>query len=272
MIRIKRGREPATLRAVRETQLDALRRLGRPPASKDIDGYRVVATDLWKRQHYKCCYCERKLSEAYSDVEHYRPKSQANRLPGCSALHGYWWLAFTWANLLFACPVCNRSQKNDQFPLSLGDIPLRPERPPPGRERPLLLDPAAEANPVVHIEYRLGTFQGTTGPSRWWARPRGGSKTGAWTIRICGLNEGELPELRSDHVELYVMPYVSHLRNAMGSGSTGAIAREHGRALGLLNPRMQYVALSYDSLRHYVPDQVLKPWGLEWPPQARVGM
>ncbi len=48
----------------------------------------------------KCAYCETR-SERW-DVEHFRPKSI------------YYWLVYSWDNLLFACPTCN-GFKNNHF-------------------------------------------------------------------------------------------------------------------------------------------------------------
>lgn len=42
----------------------------------------------------KCAFCEQKV-EQYN-VEHYRPKVK------------YYWLAFSWDNLIMACPFCNQ--------------------------------------------------------------------------------------------------------------------------------------------------------------------
>lgn len=41
----------------------------------------------------KCAFCEQKVEQSH--VEHYRPK------------HIYYWLAYSWDNLLLACPHCN---------------------------------------------------------------------------------------------------------------------------------------------------------------------
>lgn len=43
--------------------------------------------------HCKCAFCEQKIEQYH--VEHYRPKQR------------YWWLAYSWDNLLLACPYCN---------------------------------------------------------------------------------------------------------------------------------------------------------------------
>lgn len=44
--------------------------------------------------HGKCAYCEQRIEQSH--VEHYRPKKK------------YYWLAFSWDNLILACPVCNQ--------------------------------------------------------------------------------------------------------------------------------------------------------------------
>lgn len=47
--------------------------------------------------HHKCAFCERKVEQF--QVEHFRPKSI------------YYWLAYSWDNLLLACPTCNVNKK-----------------------------------------------------------------------------------------------------------------------------------------------------------------
>ena len=119
---------PAGLAAWRDAALAQLRPKA-PSITRDDAPrtYRHVATDLWKMQHYKCCYCEIAVHEAYNDVEHYRPFSR------------YWWLGWDWDNLLFACARCNRSNKAAEFELAPGSVPLVAEQRPPGGERPLLI-------------------------------------------------------------------------------------------------------------------------------------
>ncbi|MFR5659485.1 MAG: retron system putative HNH endonuclease [Butyricimonas faecihominis] len=43
--------------------------------------------------HGKCAFCEQKVEQLH--VEHYRPKGI------------YYWLAYSWDNLILACPTCN---------------------------------------------------------------------------------------------------------------------------------------------------------------------
>lgn len=56
--------------------------------------------------HGKCAFCETR-SESMQ-VEHFRPKRG-----------GYYWLAYSWDNLLLSCPTCN-TNKSDEFPLAEG--------------------------------------------------------------------------------------------------------------------------------------------------------
>jgi len=62
-----------------------------------------------KRNYYKkCAFCEQKvfdgvgttLSDDTSTIEHYRPKSI------------YYWLAYSWDNLLWCCRRCNQNKDN----------------------------------------------------------------------------------------------------------------------------------------------------------------
>lgn len=265
MIRISRGPEPTALGPIRNTQLAALRALGRDPKSKEIDGYGVVAVDLWRAQHSKCCYCEQRIPQGFNDVEHYRPKASADRRPGCNHTHGYWWLAFTWENLLFSCPACNRSKKKSRFPLDVGALALTAENPPPGNERPLLIDPSSIVNPIEHIEF-VHQANPVGAPRQWWARPRNGSFLGSLTIEVCGLNRSELLELREHHYLDVVVPHANAINLAVQSADVPALTRDFRRALNLLQPRGVFVGLTYDALCLKAPDAGIKALlGIGWP-------
>lgn len=138
MIRVDRGEEPIALVEKRKEKLGKLRTLikstGKAPTSDDIDGYAIVSNELWTRQHFKCCYCELREQNKRNDVEHFRPKGRADRAPGSKDIHGYWWLAYTWENLLFSCRNCNQSPaKLDKFPLRVGSTALQAEECQTGR-------------------------------------------------------------------------------------------------------------------------------------------
>jgi uncharacterized protein (TIGR02646 family) len=61
-----------------------------------------VKTALKNIYHKKCAFCEQQVELRH--VEHYRPKDT------------YYWLAFSWDNLLLACPLCN-TNKGTNFDL-----------------------------------------------------------------------------------------------------------------------------------------------------------
>jgi len=241
---------------------------------RDLYGAPEVKQALRAAQHDKCCFCESKLGHAqFGDVEHYRPKVRADRRPGCAASHGYWWLAFTWSNLLFACPSCNRSSKNDRFPLCGGSVALEAEDPSPGREEPLLLDPGSAVNPVEHIQFKWKAIGPVGAPKYWWARPRRGSVFGQMTIDVCDLNHYELRELRGDYFQSVIKDYVEALAQALANRKRSLALREFERAKSLLRPENQYVALAYDALCYCVPNaKIHELCGVRWPRPSRVGV
>lgn len=66
-----------------------------------------VVDALRKTFYGKCAYCERSIEKGTREVEHYRPKGGV----GDPAHPGYWWLAFSWTNLLPTCGPCNKGLK-----------------------------------------------------------------------------------------------------------------------------------------------------------------
>ena len=55
-----------------------------------------IRTELSKMYKNKCAFCEEKIEQSH--IEHYRPKKI------------YYWLAYSWDNLLLACPTCNQAK------------------------------------------------------------------------------------------------------------------------------------------------------------------
>ena len=212
MIRIDRGPEPAALPPVRTEELQRVRQLHAAGSfdSKAVgEAYAVVKDDLWKQQSMRCCYCEIWSQCSYNDVEHFRPKARADR-GGGTVDGGYWWLAWTWENLLFSCPNCNRSAKNDAFPLEPGSVPLLADEQPPGRELSTLIDPCAE-DPVELIQF---VFDG----SHWQPIGRRGNSRGQRTVELLKLGRAELLTLYAAHVEELVKPRTDETREAIVLG------------------------------------------------------
>lgn len=108
-----------------------------------------VREQLITDQYGKCCYCESDITKAFHDVEHYRPKTH------------YYWLGHDWDNLLYACPLCNRTLKNDAFPLE--DESARANKPTDNiaLETPLIINPSV-TDPALHIRFRRHIAVGIT--------------------------------------------------------------------------------------------------------------
>lgn len=96
----------------------------------------------------KCAYCEAKVEQGH--VEHYRPK------------FSYYWLAYSWDNLLYCCPTCNQF-KGSHFGISgtmpdppkptddLSDINVWSSQIYDGQEKPKLLNPERDELDGVFI-------------------------------------------------------------------------------------------------------------------------
>ncbi len=263
MIRINRGPEPAELASIRRDELLRVRLIAtmHSPSSDEIgEKYAVVVQILFALQHGKCCYCERQLDESpYNDVEHYRPKARAQRTPASAETHGYWWLAWSWDNLMFVCPVCNRSYKRDRFPLANGSVALHPEEGPPGNEQPLLIDPGSE-DPMDHIEF----FEEILPSHRHWLpRGRAGSVRGDETVRLLRLQRQALLDSYHRHVAITITPHLGRIEAALLTERRGLLESYWDEAkAALLGPAAPFRALAHDVLDKAVPLPVRTKYGL----------
>ncbi len=263
MIRVRRGDEPKALRDVRDVELPRVRAIAavnRPTGDEIGERYQVAKEALWIAQGYKCAYCESQERLKRNDAEHLRPKTRANRKPGVTLDHGYWWLAWTWANLFFGCRNCNQAPaKLDKFPLDHGSEALLAEQQPPGSERPLLLDPA-EDNGIDHIQFKPLTVRGE---KKWMPMARGGSVRGEWTIRTCQLDAPDLLTAYTAHVASDVKKEREVIDAAIEGGDPAEVWEAWECALlRLLSPEQPYVGLSHDALDHFFPADIRDRWGL----------
>jgi len=61
----------------------------------------------------KCAFCESYIKNEVGDIEHFRPKnSSENQAKKCDKTYSYYWLAFSWDNLLPCCSKCNGKKSN----------------------------------------------------------------------------------------------------------------------------------------------------------------
>ncbi len=105
----------------------------------------------------KCAYCEAKLKSKPS-LDHYRPKKAVADENGNQLKHpGYYWLVYSWDNLLPSCASCNEGAKfkgvsvgkQDKFPVRN----IRARRPGDEvKEKPLILNPTID-DPAKHLEW-----------------------------------------------------------------------------------------------------------------------
>jgi len=204
MIRVKKSRRvPAALQTpeVQAAQADLERRYDADPAGCRAPGNRrlyvpatlynapAVKKQLIADQKQKCCYCEGYLLHVgYGDVEHYRPKNGFKQGPGQRLEKpGYYWLAYTWANLLFTCKRCNGGHKGNYFPLAnQATGRARSHHDGLAPEQPLLLNPVHD-DPARHIRFRRAVAVGKTDQGR-------------ETIERCGLNRKKTLERRRTHL------------------------------------------------------------------------
>jgi uncharacterized protein (TIGR02646 family) len=192
-------------------------------------------------QNGKCCYCEREYERKHSDVEHFRPKTEALR-EGRVKTPGYWWLAYWFENLYFGCLVCNRI-KGTHFPLSTGTRALEAEEDPRHvPESPLLIDPGFE-NPEDHL-----TFVWI--PSRGYEiAPRDGSQRGRWTITILELDRDDLSEIRRAYYRRHLQPLLERFAEAEDKSDESALVQVRREAVTLKAAESPFALLARVALR-----------------------
>lgn len=123
-----------------------------PKADRKIYAHSDVKNTILNSHKWKCACCERNLNGDFGHIEHYRPKGGfINPATGKLVTPGYWWLAYSWDNLLLSCSRCNTIYKQNHFPLedenqrNIAGCDI-------SQEKPLLINPAQE-DPARHIEF-----------------------------------------------------------------------------------------------------------------------
>jgi len=205
MIRITKSQPapaPLTTRGARHLrQLQAIQAANpaacQTPGNKLLESRDGIYNDaqvkarLLSDQHRKCCYCEsRPTSVSYGDVEHFRPKGGYQQVRG-ELLHkpGYYWLAYAWNNLYFACHLCNQEFKGNYFPLRNPTKRAKNHNDVLAQEHPLLPDPAAE-DPARYLTFQKDAIL-----------PKRDSLRGRACIEAFGLDRPELIDRRIEHLK-----------------------------------------------------------------------
>lgn len=277
MIRVSRGAEPEELRRNRRRYLAKAFIAFIEGEAPEFTGYEAAKGRLYLRQHGKCVYCERETGMGSQPVEHFRPKNGALRnvredhRPVFWEEDPYWWLAWSWQNLFFACGTCNgQDHKGNYFPIEAGSSALAP---PPRlwaprlpdacfeiqRESPLLVDPARD-DPLEHIRWYPVPPIGAEDALVW--APQHRTARGDATTRILKLR-GKLSDHIGNHIRRVVLPRVRVLRERMGGGSMDGVREEWGAMTSdLLAADRPYAAASHDALDYFVPEPQRHTWGL----------
>lgn len=267
MIRIDRAEEPTELQKARRRRLAQAWlafESGRPVV---FDDYDVAREPLYEAQGRKCAYCERQQGLEGQAVEHFRPKGGVDD----GDPRRYFWLAWTWKNLLFACTTCNcKPYKGNKFPLQLGTQPL----PLPTRvevlagqgpafeieaEHPMLIDPSRE-DPMDHIVWLPLNPDGDPEKLLW--RPQPKTPRGSEVRRTFRL-DGGLADHVGSHILCHVWPAVQRIRKEIAANSRERVSDEwHQLQRSLFSKYQPYQAASHDALDFWVPAEIRENWGL----------
>ncbi|MFK7950313.1 MAG: HNH endonuclease [Saprospiraceae bacterium] len=199
MIAIKKDFEaipPIIRHKARRDAFEKNKTAGKYCSSDNLYKPKKIKVALDAIYHRKCAYCEKSLKDADRHVEHYRPK-----VP-------YFWLAFSWDNLLIACKKCNEL-KNNKFTEYLEGTQLvyNNETLETAQsqienynkiEQPLIINPEQETKASLkkHFTFDLKTAE---------IIPK--SIQMETTKNVCQLNREELIELRE--------PIMTDLKNAL---------------------------------------------------------
>ena len=225
MIKIERGKIPkgTALDKKRKEALSAIRKLAESGNLRSRHFKNIlwsapeVKKFLYESQHGKCCYCERKKDREETDVEHFRPKAEVEEAQDHP---GYWWLAYSWENLLIACKMCNQ-KKRSKFPLKDKYKRAYMEDSDLDEEEPIMINPLKE-DPELLIDYDFPT--GTDFPEKFMVKAVGKCVRSKKTVdELTGINDENVMLERADKLEYYTI-CVSLMNNGTG-GLRSSICR-----------------------------------------------
>lgn len=205
--------------------------------TKTIYGHATVKVALKAAQHNKCCYCEGRFDAHYGgDVEHYRPKG-AIGAGKSKILPGYYWLAYLWSNLFYACADCNQYRKRADFPIADDTQRVRNHHGNIALESPLILDPAGPRDPREHIRFN--------GDVPIWRSPAGKE-----TIKRIQLDREGLLLSRRQHFRLLdaYLTIIVKLRNSFDPDAITAVADARRDLKATILPEAVFSAACSDYL------------------------
>ncbi len=253
MIFIQRSAAPEILNLVGQVKIRAIceeydqgkRTFESDSFDKKVYGHQTVKQALILMQHGKCCYCESKIKHICpGDVEHYRPKAEYRQQHNDAIQKpGYYWLAYTWDNLLLSCERCNRQYKKNLFPLLHPEKRAQCHKDDVCIETPLLINPTI-TDPKNHIGFRDEI-----------PYPIDDSIYGKTTIKILGLDREALNESRRDKLAVLKL-FVDIIKKAEASPNETALQQLAADArhflLEAIKPNAEYTAMTEATLRKHL--------------------
>ena len=198
---------------------------------KDAEGKSQSEVRDYLNKYYngKCAYCEQTCK---AEIEHYRPKKGVVE---DSNHPGYYWLCYSWSNLVPSCRYCNtEGGKGNKFPII--EITKRVSVPefiaskldlnkclasgsPLIDEKSFLLHPEIEQNPENFLSFKISDDKngidifGHDNTSR-----------GEKTIEICNLNRRDL---RLNRLQVVYYHLKQNIKLVFDLNATGRIADDN---------------------------------------------
>jgi uncharacterized protein (TIGR02646 family) len=235
VIHLDLGDEPAGLAKARDggmkkaaARLPATTGSEREALTRALTGYaKPTRKALHRRQRGKCAWCERPVGATGEPVEHVRPKLGADARDKSRDPDHYWWLTWTWTNLVYACNGCNnQANKGNRYWLTPGTsrlaapavpvaLPLDDKHFDVSTELPLLVHPRLE-DPSQYLRWIPVDQRQPKSRWRWTLRGRDAGDRGAATIEMLGLSE--LEDSVNAHLRATVLFQDWHLREHLKAG------------------------------------------------------
>ncbi len=192
---------------------------------KDAEGktQSQVRDYLNKYYHGKCAYCEQTCK---AEIEHYRPKKGVKE----DITHdGYYWLCYTWSNLVPSCRYCNtEGGKDNKFPinnvvkrvrtpsfnsLKLDQDKCQAHNSPLIDEVPFLIHPEIEKEPEKQLSFKISDDRNGMTIVGFDTQQRG-----VKTIEICNLNRKDLRQNRLEAVCFHMKQKIKIIFDLNASG------------------------------------------------------
>ena len=202
-----------------------------------IYGAPAVKAALKQAQFGKCCFCESVFDANYAgDVEHYRPKGAVGA--GRQRIRpGYYWLAYAWDNLFYACADCNQYRKRAAFPLANEANRALDHHGNIANEEPLILCPGGPPDPRDHISFSRDV-------------PKGSSSAGRTTVSRLKLDREALCASRRKHFRLLeaLLEIVRIGRESAEPDRIQSVENARAALRGCMAPEAEFSAVSQDFL------------------------